>query len=267
MTPQSLASALQPLNWPLFALVTARVAGVVLIAPLWSMTSIPSNLRSAIAVVLSLALLPSVPATSVAIDSFSILVPMISELLLGVAIGLSATAFLAAVAVASEVISLQMGLSLGVALGGAADLGAPGVGQLEGQFSLAVYVALGGHLALITALHRSFNLIPPGTGINVVTGGHTMLLIVGSVFSSAVRVAAPAMVALLIVNLALAILNRAVPQLNTMMVAVPITVSVGLISLGATLPYALNLLGRWAGTVGPAADVVIRAFSPALALP
>jgi len=81
--------------------------------------------------------------------------------------------------------------------------------------------------------------------LNGSEGARTLLAMSGSVFSSAVRVAAPVMVALLVVNLALAVLNRAVPQLNTMMVAVPITTTVGLLAIGATLLLFGGEVARW----------------------
>ena len=267
MNPLSLAQALQPVNWPLFVLVSARVAGVMLTAPVWSMTTIPGTVRGAIAVVITLALLPAVPNVPVAVDGMSVLVPLVTELLLGIAIGMTASVFLAGVAVAAEVVSLQMGLSLGSALAGMAEIGTPGGGQLEGQFSLAVYVAVGGHLALLGAVARSFTVIAPGAPLAMTSGGNALLTLGGTVFSTGIHVAAPMMVALLITNLGLAVLNRAVPQLNTMMVAVPITVAVGLIALGTALPYSLNVVGGWASHIGESADAVVRAFTPTPAVP
>ncbi|HEY3934415.1 MAG TPA: flagellar biosynthetic protein FliR [Gemmatimonadales bacterium] len=265
MNPQSLAQALQPIHWPLLILVTSRVAGVMLIAPAWSQATVPASLRGAFAVIASLAILPGVPDAAVNIDSISVVAPVATELILGLAIGLSAAVFLSGVAMAAEVVSLQMGLSLGAALGGVADVGSPGIGELEGQFSLAVFVAVGGHLALLTAVARSFHAIPPGAPIAIAEGGRALIVLCGSVFTTAVQVAAPMMVALLITNIGLAVLNRAVPQLNTMMVAVPVTVSVGLIALGTAMPYALNVVAGWATGVGSGADAVIRSFTPLVA--
>jgi len=259
---QSLANALQPIHWPLLVLVSARVVGLMLVAPIWSLTTIPATIRGGLVVVVSLAILPSVPETPVSVDGISIVAPLATELVLGLAIGLSSSVFLAGVTMAAEVIALQMGLSLGVALGGMADVGTPGIGQLEGQFSLAVYVAVGGHLALLAALARSFHAVPPGGALALSAGGRALLDAGGSIFPIAVQIAAPMMVALLITNIGLAVLNRAVPQLNTMMVAVPITVSVGLIALGATLPFAVDFVGKWAANAGNNADLMIRAFTP-----
>ncbi len=263
MSGPSLVEALQPMHWPTFAFVSARVAGMVSVAPLWSMTVVPGKLRGAIAVVLTLALLPLVPPVDIPIDVGTMVVPLATELLLGLAIGLSAAFFLYGVSVAAEVVSLQMGLSLGAAIGGMTDVGSPGIGQLKGQFTLVVYLAVGGHLVLLTGLARSVLAIPPGSEIDLAQGGIALVGLAGSVFTTAVQVAAPMMVALLVTNLALAVLNRAVPQLNTMMVAVPVTVAVGLVTIGATLPLLGGFVADWAVGLGAGSDAVIRAFTVA----
>jgi flagellar biosynthesis protein FliR len=53
------------------------------------------------------------------------------------------------------------------------------------------------------------------------------------------------MAALLLAHIAMAILNRAVPQINTLMVSIPITVAVGLVALGASLGVTAGLVRQW----------------------
>lgn len=256
----AIVEALQPIHWPAFALVSARVVGVMLIAPLWSLSAIPGRIRGAMAVAITLALLPASQAATVVIDAPTIVVPMVTEMLLGFAIGLSAAVFLYGVMIAAEVLALQMGLSLGAALGASADFGTPGIGQMKGYFVLAVFASLGGHLAVIRAVAESLQMIPPGGSVDLVGGLSGMIAIGGTVFVTAIQIAAPVMVVLLVTNIALAVLNRAVPQLNTMMVAVPVTVGVGLVALGAALPFAVPFVSSWAGSAGDRATGVIELF-------
>ena len=241
----ALLEMMRPINWPLFALVSARVAGLLLIAPLWSMRAIPALVRGAMAVVMTMMLLPSAGTAVLPASGAVPLLSLVAELLVGIAIGLTAAVFMHGLTVAAEVVSLQMGLSLGVAFGGMSDVGSPGIGQFYGQMALVMFAVLGGHVMLIVAVAHSLRELPPGSAMAFTDGAVAMLSITGGVFSAAVRVAAPVMVALLVTNLALAVLNRAVPQLNTMMVAVPITVAVGLVALGATLSLLANEMTRW----------------------
>lgn len=253
---------LQPINWPLFALVSARVVGLMMLAPLWSMRTIPVRARGAAAVVVTLTLLPMVAGAPIDPSGPMPLLAVASEFLVGVAIGLTAAVFLHGLTVAAEVVSLQMGLSLGVAFGGMSDVGSPGIGQLYGQFALVLFAMLGGHVMLITGLGASLVALPPGAPLDFTGGAMSLLALGGTVFSVAVRVAAPVMVALLVTNLALAVLNRAVPQLNTMMVAVPITVGVGLIGLGATLALVGGEVTRWVSGLDDALAGLLVALQP-----
>ncbi len=241
----ALVELLRPVHWPLFALVSARVVGVLMVAPLWSMQAVPARVRGAATVVITLMLMPTAAAAPIDLTSAMPLLSLPVEFLVGVAIGLTAAFFTHGLTVAAEVVSLQMGLSLGAALGGMTDIGTPGIGQFYGQSALVIFATLGGPLLIVAAIGGSLSALPPGSALDGSEGARTLLSMSSGVFVAAVRVAAPVMVALLVVNLALAVLNRAVPQLNTMMVAVPITVVVGLLAIGATLLLFGAEVARW----------------------
>lgn len=257
-------SVLEPGRWPLLALVSARVVGLLLVAPVWSLRPVPVRVRGAAAVVFSAALLPVAARSAPAAGPEAPLLALATEFLLGLTIGLAAAVFLHGLAVAAEVVGLQMGLSLGAAFGGMTDMGAPGIGQVYQQFALGLFVVLGGPVLLISGLADSLALLPPGAPIDLAGGARATVALAGDVFRVAVRVVGPVMVTLLVTNLALAVLNRAVPQLNTMMVAVPVTVAVGLVAIGATLPLAAGLVGAWARDTDQAA---VRAIAPWVAAP
>lgn len=253
---------LQPEHWPLLALVSARVVGLMLFAPLWSLRALTTRVRGAAAVVFSAGLLPIAIAHAPPQGPGAPILALATELLLGSAIGLAAALFLHGLAVAAEVVSLQMGLSLGAAFGGTADMGSPGIGQIYQQFALGVFVVLGGPTLMLVGLADSLRVLPPGAPMAFEGGARAMLALTGEIFRVAVRVVGPVIVVLLVTNLALAVLNRAVPQLNTMMVAVPVTVAVGLVAIGATLPLAAGLMERWARQSGQGVLDVVQPFVP-----
>lgn len=262
---EALVELLRPVHWPLFALVSARVVGVLMVAPLWSMQAVSARVRGAATVVISLMLLPAAAAAPIDLTGPLPLLSLPAEFLIGIAIGLTAAFFTHGLTVAAEVVSLQMGLSLGVALGGMTDIGTPGIGQFYGQSALIIFAALGGPLLVVAAIGTSLTALPPGSAMDGYRGAGTILAMSSGVFVSAVRVAAPVMVALLVVNLALAVLNRAVPQLNTMMVAVPITVVVGLLAIGATLLLFGGEVARWVTGINDDIGRFIGALRPVAA--
>ena len=60
--PDFLGEILAPGRWPVFVLISARLSGLMLTAPLWSMTNLPRLARAAITVLLAIVLMPSVPS-------------------------------------------------------------------------------------------------------------------------------------------------------------------------------------------------------------
>jgi flagellar biosynthesis protein FliR len=242
--PDFLRLILAPANWPTFVYVTGRLTGLMLVGPLWSLAMVPRQIRGAIVVLLAVMLLPTTPRVAMPEEALQIPVPLAMEILIGVAIGLTAAVIVQGVAYAGEVIAIQMGLALGPAISGMVDLEVSGVGQIKGLLALLIYVSIGGHMMLLQGLAQSLQTVPPGTPL-LLDGGGDAIMLFGSLFSTALQAASPVMAALLLTNAALAILNRAVPQMNAMMVALPLTIGVGLIMVGAALPFLANNIGGW----------------------
>jgi flagellar biosynthetic protein FliR len=170
---------------------------------------------------------------------------------------------MAGIGMAGEVAALQMGLNLGPSLNPMADAAVTGVGELKNLMAVCLYVTLGGHLVLLAGVADSFQAIPPGSGIDMAGGGRAVASLAGTMFAVAVRAAAPIMVALLLANFGLAILSRAVPQLNAMAVAFPITIGLGFLMFGAALPFTGALIGEWTGGLHGSVARMVGAYVPA----
>ncbi len=257
----SLVQALAPAHWPTLVLVSARMVGLMLAAPLWSFASMPKSVRGALVIVLTITVLPQVRETPLAADYMGLVLPLASELMLGLAIGLVGAVFTAGMGLAGEVATLQMGLNLGPSLSPMAEATVTGIGDLKTMLALAIYATMGGHLVLLTGVAASFQSIPPGGALDFVGGGRAVVALAGTVFTVAARAGAPIIAALLLANLGLAILSKAVPQLNAMAVGFPITIGLGFLVFGAALPYTGPFIGHWVGGMQGSVGAVIDAFT------
>ncbi|HTO91396.1 MAG TPA: flagellar biosynthetic protein FliR [Candidatus Sulfotelmatobacter sp.] len=263
MNPLPLLQLIGPDRWPAFALISARVGGLMLAAPLWSMSTLPRATRAAITVVLSVLLLASCPAVKAPEEVLQMPLPMAMEGLVGLVIGLTAAVLIQAVALGGEVLSLQMGLSLGQALAPSPDLEASGVAQFQTILALLIYTSAGGHLMLLQALAESLRVLPPGSGFGLSASPAALGALPGTLFSCAIRAAAPVMVALLLANVALAVMSRAVPQLNAMMVAFPLTIGIGLIVSAAAMPLIAATIRGWIENLPIATAAALHGFQAA----
>ena len=243
--PKELLLALSPETWPTFVLIATRLGGLFLVAPVWSSFSIPRMVRGAMTVLLSLVMLPIAPLVSLpdALPALPLLIGL--ELVVGVVIGLSAAVLVSGVAYAGEVVSMQMGIHLGNALSPMPELEVPGIGELNGFLALFIYLAVGGHLVMLRGIADSLRLLPPGTLFSMAGGVEEGSRLVGTLFLTALRTAVPVMLILLLSNVGLALLQRAVPNLNAMMVAIPLTVLVGLLALTGAVPLVAASIASW----------------------
>lgn len=255
-----LAHLFSPDRWPVFVMITARVGGLMLVAPLWSMTMLPRAARAAITVLLAVLLLPLAPHTALPEQILDIPLPLAVEFVIGLSIGLTAAVLVHGMALAGEALALKMGLSLGPALAPTPDVPVSGIGQIESFLALVIYLGAGGHIVMIRGLAASLGLLPPGATLDLARGAFSAALFFQALFGSALSAAAPVLVTLLLTNIALAILSRAVPQLNTMMVSLPITFAVGLVTLGLTLPVVSAVVAGWMGALPASVDRMLLGF-------
>jgi flagellar biosynthetic protein FliR len=243
--PEALSAALVPGNLPTFAFVLTRVGGMTSTAPMWTMSGVPRQVRAAVAVLLSLMLFPLAPRVQVPELLAVLPVGLALEFLIGVVIGLTAAVFVHAVTLAGEVLALQTGLSLGSAVSPLSDALVPGVGQLKSFMALMIYLGLDGHLALLRGLADSMAALPPGGGFSFDAVPGLAVHFLGTVYTSALMAAAPAIVALLLVNVAIGITSRVVPQLQAILVLFPVSIGIGLLMVGIALPTVASVVAGW----------------------
>ena len=96
--------------------------------------------------------------------------------------------------------------------------------------------------------------------MSLVSGGGAAVHLTGTLFTTAISVAAPVMVTLLLTHAAVAILNRAVPQIHTMLIAFPLTIGIGLIMIGAALPLTAAAIRMWMYGIPGSLDGAIESF-------
>ena len=225
-----------------FFLVTARVAGIIVTAPLFSSTYIPGMMRIGLVVVLGLVLAPGLHAASSMTAGPVMALGIIVQFAVGTMMGLILALFLSLFGMAGQVITYQMGVGLAVAAN-------PGL-LSEGSFlaewntllALFVFVAGGGPELLVTALHYSFQaisinaLVIPGASFGFVAG------LFQTTLEIALLMAAPLVITGLVVNMSVGVLARAFPQINAYFFSLPINFGLSLLIFVAILPLMISVM-------------------------
>ncbi len=213
--------------WPVL-----RIGGFVVSAPIASESTIPSPVKIALSLGLAFLLAPLAPVPQgLSVFSGAGVLAAAQEVLIGIAIGMVVRLAFEALTFAGQSISMTMGLGFATLVDPQHGAETPVLGQLFTIFGTLVYLALNGHLALIGALSMSFKTLPIG-GAHLDRNFLWSIVVWGAqVFETGLLVALPAVIALVIVNLALGVVTRAAPQLNLFGIGFTITLMCGFVVL------------------------------------
>lgn len=240
-------------------LLAARVGGLVAIAPVFSTKAVPTSVKTAITVLLTVLLQPLALAQTTALPQIT---PetFVSESLIGLALGLGAALLVGAASLAGDVMGMQIGLSGAAVLDPINNTSENVLGTFGNLFAITLMLAVDAHIVMIDAVARSFHMIPIGSGIHA-DGMLAMVRSASLLFGLGLQFAAPVVAAVLVANTALAILSRAAPQLNVLSVAFPIQIGIGLFALGASIPFIGAFYHGWSGVYDNMLDHMLTAFA------
>lgn len=222
-----------------------RISGALLVAPVFGATVVPMRVKLIFGLALAVVIAPGLPATPVpAPFSADGLLTMAAQLLVGLAIGFVAQSMFDALVLAGQFIANTMGLGFASMLDPTRGSATPVVGQFYVIVGLLLYLAMDGPLVLIGTLANSFHWLPVGP---VAFEGPALAQLAGwgsQLFAAGLLIALPAVVALLLVNLAMGVVSRAAPQLNLFAVGFPVSLLAGFAVMVLALPALEGAFGR-----------------------
>jgi flagellar biosynthetic protein FliR len=188
----------------------------------------------------------------------------VEEVLIGIAIGLVVQLAFEALAFAGQAVSMTMGLGFATLVDPQHGAQVAVLGQLFMICGTLTYLAINGHLMLLGVLAQSFHTLPIGAHLD--QGFLLTLVLWGAhVFETGLLIALPAVIALVIVNLALGVVTRAAPQLNLFGIGFTITLMSGFLVLLAGLDGIMSGIAALINSALQAASSLVGA--PAVGVP
>lgn len=244
--------------WPF-----VRILALVSTAPVLGDPAVPRRVKVGLAAVLALAIAPGITgAAAIPIGSAAGVWIIVQQILIGAAMGLSMRMLFAAVQAAGEYIGLQMGLSFASFFDPSSGGSTVVVSRFLYMLAILIFLGVDGHLLLIAALAHSFDVVPIAPAPLSSGGWLVLVRSAGTIFVSGLMLALPLVTALLILNSAMAILNRASPQFSVFAVGFPLTLLAGIAMLYLLIPHLAAFLDpRFAGALA-SVDQVMRALRP-----
>lgn len=226
--------------WRLVFAMT-RIGAAMLAAPFFGAGSVPPQLRviaaGAVAVLVCAWTPPAMPPVLFSAEG---MLAVAGELLVGLSLGFVLQICFAAPTIAAEVIGGTMGMSLASTVDPHSGAHSPALGQYFAVVLTLVFFGVGGHLQWISLLVESYRVFPPG---QTWLGAERMAEIAGFaglMFATAVAIALPVTLILLLVQVVTGVLSRSAPALNLFALGLPAGVLTGLAALIVSAPLVTD---------------------------
>lgn len=242
-TDEQLINLVSSYFWPF-----ARIAAFIAVVPIFGARIVPTRIRLLIAISLTVVIVPILPLPSVAVDPFTMngLLTTAAQVMIGLTMGFAVKLIFGAIETGGHITAQTMGLGFAQMNDPANGVTVPVVSQFYIIMATLMFLALNGHLVLIDVLAESFNMLPVSMQGISPDGLWVLILWSSWIFTGAVLISLPVVVALLLVNIAFGVMMRAAPQLNVFAVGFPMTLTFGfvfmLVSLPIFLPQFSNLV-------------------------
>jgi flagellar biosynthetic protein FliR len=218
------------------AWVFLRVTGLLLVAPVFGANVVTPRIKVVLAVMLTLLIAPLAPApVTLELWSGAGLLAAATQLAIGVALGFCLQMVFDALVLAGQTVSMTMGLGFATLIDPERGASTPVLSQFLLIMGLLIFLSLNGHVLMIETLVESFRWAPIGAPLPA-DGVWDLILWGGRIFEAGLLMALPAVIALIVVNLAMGVVSRAAPQLNLFAVGFPAAMLFGFAILLLSLP-------------------------------
>lgn len=217
---------------PVFLLVFFRVAGVMMIAPVFGSQTVPAAAKVFLSLVIAMLFFPLVKGQGarVPMDAVPLTLAVAWELGVGLLIGFAASMLFQAVQFGGHLIDQELGLQNANLLDPVLNEQISIVGQFKVLLATLVWLLVNGHHLLLSAVADSFRAVPL-LGMRWSDGAalHLSDTLMRDVFRMGVEIAAPALVTLFLITIAMAFMARTAPEMNVFALSFTLRLAVGFV--------------------------------------
>ena len=231
-------------QWLIMVLLfTIRIFPVFILTPLLSITSVPSKILIFWVFGLSVVMVGAGAKINSDLSfSFITLVSLaLSELLVGLTFAFGLLTMFGAFHFGGRILDVQMGFGVATLIDPATNTQAPLIGTFLSMLAVIIFVSAGGLNLLIEGIAYSLNILPIGSSIWQLELS-TIVTQFGAMFVFSLMIIAPAMIAILLLDIGIAVMARTMPQVNVFIISLPIKIFLGLFMMASSIKYLMPLL-------------------------
>lgn len=227
--------------WAMAVFFTSlRLSVLLVMTPIFSSLSGLVTVRVLFTLAMSMVLVTGLETrTTLVLEPGPVLLAAVAELVLGAVLVFGVFAAFGAFSVAGKILDIQSGFGIGMVYDPVTRAGAPLFASMLNLLAVVVFFGMNGHHAFLRGIAFSVTRFAPGSGFTHLPLDEVLRQF-GLMFSLGVALIVPVMFALLLIEVALAVVSRVLPQMNVFVVGVPVKLVAGLAVFGLTV-----------GTMGP----------------
>ncbi len=249
-------------QWAVILLVLLRAGALLATLPFFGSPNLPAMAKAGLSLALALCLAPVVKLTPGQLpqDAVGVSLLCLGEVLVGAILGFTVRLLLAALQIMGQMAGFQMGFSVANVLDPMGEEQISVLSQFAYLMAVLIFFAVDAHHWFFKALADSFVLLPPGNFHPGPSLFRQIMAMGSEMFALSVRLGAPVMGALLLTQVVMGILAKTVPQMNILMVGVPVTITVGLVFLSVSLLIMAPALANLYSRLGPSLAGLLKAM-------
>ena len=222
-------------NFDIFLLVLARMAGMVLVNPVFGRKGLPMMVRMGLVLSLSLFVLPAAELQAVAVSGFTtfgMAEAIIKEVMMGLAIGYVFQMFFSMLYVAGDVLDTLFGFSMGKVMDPISGIQSSVFAQFINVFFFLYFFATGSHLLMVKIFAYTYEVVPVGvTGFVSNALLSYLINLFGSVFGMVIRLTLPFAAAEFVLEVTMGVLMKLIPQIQVFVINIQAKILLGLLPM------------------------------------
>ena len=220
-------------NIILFMAIITRISGLFASAPLFSTYPIPMQAKIWLAALIAFILFPIVQyntAFTAPTTVPALIVILFKEYLIGYTLGFCANILFIGIELGVNMFAIQMGLSASQALNPVSGATSPVITRAYTYLASMIFIALGAHQWLFSALYNSFKSMPIGYLFTFSPAiAEQIITFTSQIFSISLSISLPIFGVLFITDVLLGFTSKMMPQMNIFMVSMPLKIYLGLL--------------------------------------
>ena len=225
-------------------MIFIRITAFIVICPGFSFKGLPNTFKIGFAISLTLIINSIIPEIDVIDNMFLFLLLNIKETILGLALGFVTNLIFSAAEIAGNLVDFQVGFSMASVYDPSVGTTAANYGKMYYWISISVFFMLDMHHKVITALVKSFDYIPLNTVSFNNYNAKAIVSLFSKVFELALNLGIPIIIVVLVTDIILGIISKTVPQINVLMLGMPVKAMVSYIITLLTLSWLINSIGN-----------------------